>query len=84
MTTRDIARKYEREILEVIPTLQKQDEYFVASYAEISRRTGINQTCVRTAMKKLERKGLIEVKESFALFGTMQKRGFKILGGKND
>ena len=73
-----IAKKNEEKVLKAIKTLPKQEEYFVATYTELAKVTNMNNRTTADVVKRLERKGLIEVRKSFALFGSMHKRGFKI------
>jgi len=74
-----IGLKNEKLVLKAIANVTEEIEgYKVASYSEIARELGKNQVVVRDAAKRLEEKGILEIKESFALFGTMKKRGFKI------
>ena len=80
MTSRDIARMNEKKVLKAIKKLPKQDEYFVGSLSEIARLAGVPQGSITAAIRRLEKKELIEVKESIALFGTLHKRGIKIKG----
>ena len=87
-----IGLKNEKIVLNAIANVKEEIEgYKVVSYSELARELGKNPVVVRDAAKRLEGKGLIEIKESFALFGTLKKKGFKIKntlylnekGGKN-
>ncbi len=82
MTTREIAKINEKKVFKAIKRLPKQDEYFVASLTELARVAQIPKGSIRAAVKRLEKKEMIEVKQSAGLFGTMQKRGFRILGSE--
>ena len=74
-----IGLKNEKLILEAIANVKEEIEgYKVASYSKLARELGKNQVVVRDAAKRLEKKGVLEIKESFALFGTLKKKGFKI------
>ena len=84
MNSRDIAKINEKKVFKAIKKLPKQDEYFVASLTELARVAQIPKGSIHAAIRRLEKKELIEVKQSVGLFGSMQKRGFRILGGKND
>ena len=80
MTSRDIARMNEKKVLKAIKKLPKQDEYFVGSLSEVAILAGVPQGSITAAIRRLEKKEIIEVRQSVALFGTMQKRGIKVLG----
>ena len=74
-----IGLKNEKLVLKAIANVKEEIEgYKVVSYSEIARELGEYPVVVRDAAKRLEEKGILEIKESFALFGTMKKRGFKI------
>ena len=76
---RQTGLKNEKLVLKAIANVKEEIEgYKVASYSEIARELGENPVVVRDTAKRLEGKGLIEIKESFALFGTLKKKGFKI------
>ena len=76
---KQIGLKNEKLVLKAITNLKEEIEgYKVASYSEIARELGKNPTVIRDAAKRLKEKGVLEIKESFALFGTMKKKGFKI------
>jgi len=79
MNIRAIARENERKILNAIKTCKKQDGYFVVSYKELSEKSGVSYGSIRNIIKRLLRKGNIEIRESYALFGSMFKKGIKIL-----
>jgi len=81
---RRIGLKNEEIVLNAIANVKDEIEgYKVVSYSKLARELGKNPAVVRDAAKRLEGKGLIEVKESFALFGSMHKRGIKILKEEN-
>ena len=78
MNPREIAKINERKVFKAIKKLPKQGEYFVASLTELARVAQIPEGSMNAIIKRLERKRIIEVKQSVGLFGTMQKRGIKI------
>ena len=82
MNSREIAKINEKKVFKAIKRLPKQGEYFVASLTELARVAQIPKGSIRAAVKRLEKKEMIEVKQSVGLFGTMQKRGFRILGSE--
>ena len=84
MNAREIAKINERKVFKAIKKLPRKGEYFVASLTELARVSQIPKGSMNAIIKRLERKRLIEVKLSAGLFGTMQKRGFKILGAEHD
>jgi len=83
MNTRELGQKNEKRVLREIKKFPIVDGYYVVSYTEIAKKLGINPVVVRDTVKRLEKKELIEVKQSYALFGSMFKRGIKILKEKN-
>ena len=74
----------ERKVLRAIKTFPKVGEYYEVSYVTLANKTGIARGSISYIIKRLERKNLIEVKESFALFGSMLKKGIKILEEANE
>ena len=74
----------ERKVLRAIKSFPKEDEYFVVTYKAISDKTGLSEGAVRGAVKRLEKKGLVEIKTSFAMFGSMLKKGIHVLEEANE
>ena len=84
MKTREKAAINEKLVLEAIKTFPKVGEYYEVSYVTLANKTGIARGSISYIIKRLERKNLIEVKESFAMFGSMLKKGIKILEEANE
>jgi len=80
MNTRELAPKNEKALLEAIKTFPKTGEYYEVSYVTLANKSEVPYGSIPNIIKRLERKKMIEVKTSFFLFGTMKKKGIKILG----
>ena len=80
MNTRELALKNEKALLEAIKAFPKKGEYYEVSYVTLANKSGIARGSISAILKRLERKEMIEVKTSFAMFGSMKKKGIKILG----
>ena len=80
-------REKQRRIKLILREVKKApviDGYFVINYSSIARETGLSVSIVSTTMRKLQESGAIKIKQSIGLFGSMHKKGIKILGEKND
>ncbi|AZV46870.1 hypothetical protein C3L23_06160 [Nautilia sp. PV-1] len=79
------ALKNEKIVTDAIKKYGKDIEgYKVISYSELGKITGLHPGVVRDVCKRLEKRDELEIKESFALFGTLMLKGFKIKGDEND
>ena len=56
--------------------------YYVPNYTRIAEKLGMRDSAVSYILRKLEEEGLVEIKQS-AIFGSLQRRGIKILGDKD-
>jgi len=79
MTRAQQTLKRELKILRAIKTYPKRNGYYVVTYSELGAKTEMLGSTVRSAIKRLERQGVVEVKKDIALFGGVYKRGIKIL-----
>jgi len=84
MKTRDKAVINEKLILEAIKAFPRVGEYYEVSYVTLANKSEVPYGSISNILKRLQRKDLIEVKESFAMFGSMKKKGIKILEEEND
>jgi len=74
-----IALKNEELVVKAILKYGEDIEgYKVISYTDIARRIKRSAGAVYQAIKRLEEKNKLEQRKSFALFGSMNKTGFKI------
>jgi len=81
MNTRELALKNEKALLEAIKAFPKVGgEYYEVSYVTLANKSGVPYGSISNIIKRLERKKMIEAKTSFAMFGSMKKKGIKILG----
>ena len=78
MNPKEAAKRNDEKTLKAIKTFPKMEGYYVVSFAELAKKVGVRRGSMPHIIKRLERKDLIEVKESYALFGTLHKRGIKI------
>jgi len=69
----------EGKVLKVIPTFPTVNGYYLVTYKEIADKLGMSHNTVYGVMNRLHTKNKIEIKESYALFNTMKKKGVKIL-----
>jgi len=78
MKARDKSVINEKLVLEAIKTFPRVEEYYEVSYVTLANKSGVPYGSISNIIKRLQRKGFIEVKQSFAMFGSMMKRGIKI------
>jgi len=82
MTLKEKQKKALENEMKVLRAIKEEpviEGYFVISYSELARKIGMNISTFANAIRRLERKGAIEIKESVAMFGSMYKRGIKIV-----
>jgi len=79
MDNRKLSKIFDKHFLKAIKQLPQIEGYYVGYYKDISKYIGCSDTTVREKIKKYERKNIIKTKRSFALFGTVNKIGIKIL-----
>ena len=82
MTLKEKQKKALENELKTLRAIKKEpviEGYFVISYSELARKIGMHVSTFVNAVRRLERKGIIKIKESVALFGSMYKRGIKIV-----
>ena len=79
MKTREKAVINERLVLETIKLFPQVNGYYEVSYVTLANKSGVPYGSISNIIKRLQKKGIIEVKQSFAMFGSMMKRGIKIL-----
>jgi len=80
MNTRELALKNEKALLEAIKAFPRVGEYYEVSYVTLANKSEVPYGSISAILKRLERKKMIEVKTSFAMFGSIKKKGIKILG----
>jgi len=79
MKAKELALKNEKALLEAIKAFPKVgEEYYEVSYVTLANKSGVPYGSISNIIKRLQKKGIIEVKASFAMFGSMMKRGIKI------
>jgi len=79
------ALKNEKIVTDAIKKYGKDIEgYKVISYSKIAKKLNKSPVLVRDACLRMREKGELEIKESYALFGTLHMKGFKFKGDEND
>jgi len=69
----------EKKVLSIIDKLPVIDGWYVGNYTNIAKLAKMNKYTVVAVVRRLKRKGLIETKRSFALFGSHHNVGYKVL-----
>jgi len=59
------------------------DGYKVIQYADIAKRLNKNPVVVRDACLRLQERGEIEIKKSFAMFGSVKVQGIRFTREEN-
>jgi len=70
----------EQKILEVLKKMPKNKEGFVVTnFRVLANRAGIAYGAILSVVKRLERKGFVEVSESFKYVSSKQEKAIKVL-----
>ena len=72
------SRIYIKRAFKAIRKYPQVEGYYVMSAADLARDIDYYPSAISGFLRLLEKKGLIETKRSFAMFGTMHKVGIKI------
>ena len=79
-TRKAIAKANENKILEALKTFPKNKEGFVVTnFRVLANRAGIAYGAVAGVVKRLERKGIVEVSESFKYVSSKHEKAIKVL-----
>jgi len=73
------AKVNENKVLKAIKQLPVVEDYYCGTFADIANLVGITQYAARAAALRLYKQDVIEIKQSVGLFGSVHKKGFKIL-----
>ena len=73
------AKANENKVLEAIKQLPIVEGYYCGTFADLAKLTGITQCTARAAALRLYEQDVIVIKQSVGLFGSVHKKGFKIL-----
>ena len=71
--------KKEDRLLKAIRECRMVEGYFAVTAAKVAREANIPIGSIYSLLNKLERDGVIEVKQSVGMFGGLHIRGVKIL-----
>jgi DNA-binding MarR family transcriptional regulator len=74
------AEAKENKVLEVLEKMPKNKEGFVVTnFRVLANRAGIAYGAIASVVKRLERKGFVEVSESFKYVSSKHEKAIKVL-----